>query len=59
MEKVLAEGDNRGHLPGLLVRLVILVFVTLVVFVEIIVFVVVIRVIDGMFENVSARHFVT
>jgi hypothetical protein len=59
MEKVLAEGDNRGHLPGLLVRLGILVFVTLVVFVEIIVFVVVIRVIDGMFENVSARHFVT
>ena len=49
-----------GDLPGFDVPFVsVLVLIAVIVFVEVIVVVIIVRVVDGMFEAVVARHFVT
>jgi hypothetical protein len=58
-DQPLAERSHFGDLPGFdLFLVVILLVVVLLVVVDIIV-VVVIGVVDGIFKNVTARHFVT
>jgi hypothetical protein len=58
-DQPLAERSHFGDLPGFDLFLVVILIVVVLILVVDIVVVLVIGVVDGILENVTARHFVT